>query len=178
VQLTGVVSRKIHGSAGTFDINLPLSGDPGIECRKGGDFGSYTLVFTFANPLTFVEQAAFAFPDPGPGTEIGGHIDPSDAHNYVVNLLGLTRPLLINITLSNVVDSVGNFSGTISSSMGILVGDVNSTRRTDSGDVTAVRNHTVSIPDQQTCRFDVNADGRIDAGDVTVTRNASVTVLP
>ena len=48
----------------------------------------------------------------------------------------------------------------------------------DSGDVTAVRNRTVSIPDQQTFRFDVNASGRIDSGDVTVTRNASVTVLP
>jgi hypothetical protein len=62
--------------------------------------------------------------------------------------------------------------------MGLLVGDVNSSKRTDAGDVTAVRNHTVSIPDQQTFRFDVNASGRIDAGDVTATRNATVTVLP
>jgi hypothetical protein len=30
-----------------------------------------------------------------------------------------------------------------------------------------VRNHTVSIPDSQTFRFDVNASGRIDSGDVT-----------
>ena len=62
--------------------------------------------------------------------------------------------------------------------MHVLLGDVNSTGRTDAGDVTQVRNHTVSIPDQQTFRFDVNNSGRIDAGDVTVTRNASVTVLP
>jgi hypothetical protein len=46
------------------------------------------------------------------------------------------------------------------------------------GDVTAVRNKTVSIPDQQTFQFDVNTSGRIDAGDVTATRNTSVTVLP
>jgi len=62
--------------------------------------------------------------------------------------------------------------------MGVLLGDVNATARTDAGDVTAVRNKTVSIPDQQTFRFDVNASGRIDAGDVTTTRNATVTVLP
>ena len=29
------VSRKTHGSAGVFDIALPLTGNPGIECRSG-----------------------------------------------------------------------------------------------------------------------------------------------
>ncbi|PYU18576.1 MAG: hypothetical protein DMG30_27290, partial [Acidobacteria bacterium] len=47
LQLTGSVSRKTHGGAGTFDINLPLSGEPGVECRSGG--GNYTEVFTFNN---------------------------------------------------------------------------------------------------------------------------------
>ena len=28
-QPTGVVSRKTHGTAGTFDINLPLTGNAG-----------------------------------------------------------------------------------------------------------------------------------------------------
>jgi hypothetical protein len=61
--------------------------------------------------------------------------------------------------------------------MGVLLGEVNASRRTDAGDVTVVRNNTVSIPDQQTFRYDVNTSGRIDAGDVTVVRNSSVTVL-
>src|SRR5204862_6912334 len=29
------VSRKTHDGAGAFDINLPLYGMPGIECRMG-----------------------------------------------------------------------------------------------------------------------------------------------
>jgi hypothetical protein len=65
--------------------------------------------------------------------------------------------------------------------MDVLLGDVNSTARTDAGDVTQVRNRTVSIPDTTdpaSFRYDVNASGRIDAGDVTTTRNATVTVLP
>ncbi len=33
----GVVSRKTHGNVGVFDINLPATGNPGIECRTGGD---------------------------------------------------------------------------------------------------------------------------------------------
>src|SRR5205823_14776453 len=34
--LTSVVSRKMHGDAGSFDVDLPESGTPGIECRSGG----------------------------------------------------------------------------------------------------------------------------------------------
>ena len=45
--LSAAVSRKVHGSAGSFDVNLPLSGAPGIECRTGGANGDHTLVITF-----------------------------------------------------------------------------------------------------------------------------------
>src|SRR5205814_308855 len=33
---TKAVSRKVHGAAGAFDIDLPLAGPRGIECRSGG----------------------------------------------------------------------------------------------------------------------------------------------
>src|SRR3984893_9797183 len=49
VQLTDAVSRKTHGAAGTFDVELPLSGSVGIECRSGGAGGNHTFVFTFTN---------------------------------------------------------------------------------------------------------------------------------
>ena len=32
--IQSAVSRKLHAAAGSFDINLPLSGTPGIECRS------------------------------------------------------------------------------------------------------------------------------------------------
>ncbi len=44
------VSRKTHGPAGVFDINLPLSGDVGIECRTGGANGDHQVVVTFLDP--------------------------------------------------------------------------------------------------------------------------------
>ena len=48
-QPTSVVSRKTHGTAGTFDINLPLTGTAGIECRSGGASGDHQVVFSFSN---------------------------------------------------------------------------------------------------------------------------------
>ena len=35
------VSRKTHGNAASLDINLPLSGTPGIDCRSGGATSDY-----------------------------------------------------------------------------------------------------------------------------------------
>ncbi|MBA2622242.1 MAG: hypothetical protein H0U88_01295 [Chthoniobacterales bacterium] len=36
VQALGAVSRKVHGVGGpTFDVNLPLAGKAGVECRNG-----------------------------------------------------------------------------------------------------------------------------------------------
>ncbi len=52
MQLMSVVSRKIHGNAGTFDVILPSSGSPGIECRSGGATNDYTIVFTFTNNVS------------------------------------------------------------------------------------------------------------------------------
>ena len=49
MQLRSVVSRKMQGNAGTFDVDLPESGSPGIECRSGGPTNDYTVVFTFQN---------------------------------------------------------------------------------------------------------------------------------
>jgi hypothetical protein len=98
--------------------------------------------------------------------------------NYVVNLSGITNAQKIVVTLTNVTDSAGNTLPSLNVVMGVLIGDVNASKRTDAGDVTQVRNRTVSVPDATTFRFDVNNSGRIDAGDVTTTRNATVTVLP
>jgi hypothetical protein len=165
------VSRKTHGSAGTFDLNLPLIGDPGIECRSGGANGDHTVVITFAFPVTFSSATVCS----GTGI-VAGTSTSTNGNEITVNLTGVANAQTINICLRDVSD--GTNTSNITIPMSVLLGDVNASKRTDAGDVTAVRNHTVSIPDQQTFRFDVNSSGRIDSGDVTVTRNASVTVLP
>ena len=53
--LVSAASRKKHGNAGPFDIDLPLTGTPGVECRvgNGGTF-LQTIVFTFSEAVTSV----------------------------------------------------------------------------------------------------------------------------
>src|SRR4029077_14321640 len=57
VPLASVTSRKFHGGT-PFEIALPLTGSPGIECRSGGVSGDQTMIFTFTNPLTNVDGAS------------------------------------------------------------------------------------------------------------------------
>src|SRR5207237_6815450 len=51
-QFLSAKSRKIHGAAGTFDVDLPLIGNAGIEPRNGGSGGNFEIVYNFANANT------------------------------------------------------------------------------------------------------------------------------
>lgn len=52
VRPISVVSRKNHGASGSFDISLPVTGTPGIECRIGGTNNEHQIVFSFARSVT------------------------------------------------------------------------------------------------------------------------------
>jgi hypothetical protein len=173
IQLNGVVSRKTHGSAGTFDLDL-TSGN-GIECRSGGANNDYTLVFTFANTLASVDGASVTS---GIGSVNSGGIDSNDAHNYIINLTGVANAQRITVSLSNVADSAGNFSSIVIAQMGVLVGDVNASSRVDAADVSSVRQQTLETVATSNFRNDINASGRIDAADVSIVRQHTLTSLP
>jgi PKD repeat protein len=185
--LNGVVSRKNHGTlTPPGDLVLTSSGTPTIECRTGGiPTGNHTLVFSFVSTLnaTTPVSSITATATTSSGTQTlptptGSLL--TDNHLYQVNLTSVPNASHVTVTLHGVTDTALH-NGDVSAHMDVLLGDVNSTGRTDAGDVTQVRNRTVSIPDTTTAssfRYDVNASGRIDAGDVTATRNATVTVLP
>jgi hypothetical protein len=175
VPLPNVVSRKTHGSAGTFGVELPLNGSPGIECRSGGSNADYTLVFTFPNSLTSVGGASIT---KGTATVVSSNIDPSDPHQYVVNLSGVTNAQYVTVTLNNIADSAGNTSASLPVTMGILIGDVNASKRVDAADVSAVRQQTLQPVTSSNFREDVNTTGRIDAADVSITRQQTLTSLP
>ena len=162
-----------HGNAGTFDVDL-TSGN-GIECRTLDTSGDYMLVFTFSNTLSSVDGASVTS---GMGSVSSNNIDSNDAHNYIVNLTGVINAQVIIVSLSNVTDSAGNFSNTVSGQMGVLVGDVDGSGRVDSTDVFQVRQQSLQNTNSSNFRMDVDASGRIDSTDVFITRQSTLSSLP
>ncbi len=173
LQLTQVVSRKAHGSAGTFDVDL--TNGHGIECRSGGLNGDHTLVFRFTNPLASVAGAGMTS---GAGSIASSNIDSNNAHNYIVNLTGVANAQIISLSLSNVTDLFGNVNNMVSPPIAVLLGDVNASRRVDAADVSFVRQQTLQAIDSSNFRADINASGRIDAADVSIARQQTLTSLP
>jgi hypothetical protein len=173
--LTSVVSRMTHGSAGTFDIDLPLIGNRGIECRSGGPSSDYTLIFTFVNTLASVGAASVTS---GTGTVAGSNTDSSDAHNYIVNLTGVSNAQVITVSLSNVTDSASNFSSTVSVSMGVLIGDTNADGFVNSADISQTKSQSGNGVRDSNFREDLNADGFINSADISLVKSKSGTALP
>jgi hypothetical protein len=174
VPLIGIASTKTHGSAGTFDIALPLTGNPGVECRTGGAIGNHTLVFTFVNPISSVAGASVTN---GTGMVNSSHINSANPHEYIVNLTGVANAQKLTVTLTGISDTAGNSSPTLAVIMGVLLGDVNGDGFVLSGDYTATRQESGSPVNGDTFRFDINADGFILSGDYTVVRQQSGTHL-
>jgi len=165
-----------------FDINLPLTGTRGVECRSSASLGAgnYTLVFTFTNNLTSVASASVTSHDPtsGTGTVSTSMVDSSDHHNYIVNLTNVSSAQYITVTLNSVLDVTGVTGNVVSPQMGVLIGDVNASGLVDSGDVFLVRQQTGQSASNSNFREDVNTSGLIDSGDVFLTRQQTATSLP
>ena len=174
VQLVGVVSRKTHGSAGTFDVDLPLTGNPGIECRSGGANGDYEMIFTFSNPLSSVGGATVSS---GTGSVSTSEMGPNP-NQYTVNLTGVSSGQYITVTLNSVVDEAGNSSNVLGPQMGVLVGDVNFNGTTNNTDVGLVKGQVTVPVDETNFRNDLNASGTVNNTDVAITKAQVSAQLP
>jgi glucose/arabinose dehydrogenase len=172
--LVGAASRKTHGTT-AYDVDLPLTGTPGIECRSGGTGGNYTVVFKFAVALSTVGNANVAA---GTAT-LGSHtINSSNAREYLVNLTGVTSAQSVTVSLTNVTDVAANISNSVSATMAILVGDTNNDKFCDAVDVSQVKSQSGNPVSSSNFREDVNVDNFIDAVDVALVKSNSGTALP
>jgi hypothetical protein len=163
--LTSAASRKTHGAKGDFDIDLPLSGGLGIECRSG--LTRYAVVFTFNNNVTGADSATSSC-----GTVGSIGVDPIDAHNLIVTYNGATCDgETVTVTANNVHDDQGNALPSASASMGVLVGDVLGDGHVGNGDIGNVQGHLGQRTDSSNFRDDVTADGRINNQDVQTVRS-------
>jgi hypothetical protein len=161
------VSRKTHGTAGTFDVDLPLTGPEGIECRTGGTNGDHTIVATFPGPIASVG-----------GATCGGQPATTNVNGSVVtvNCTGVPNAQNIAITLTGVSD--GTNIGNVSIPMGVLEGDTTANRAVNSSDISQTQSQSGQQVTASNFREDVTVNGLINSSDISVVQSRSGTALP
>ena len=171
--LVSAASRKIHGLM-PFEIDLPLTGPRGLECRSGGATGDYTMIFTFAVPLTSVGGRSVTT---GVGSVSSGVIDSSDARRYVVNLTGVANLQNITVGLTNIVDVAGNTSTSVSATMRVLIGDTTGNGFVNSSDISQTQSQSGQLLTSSNFREDVTVNALINSSDVSLVQSLSGTAL-
>jgi hypothetical protein len=163
------VSRKTHGSAGDFDIDLPLIGKPGIECRaNSGSPKSHKLVITFSVPITSITNVTVT---PGAGTADNSPNYSINNTQVTVNLTNVSNQQTLSINLTG-INGVANDNAIIP--MSVLLADVDSSGHVDGGDLTSVQRANSQTGNFSNFRNDVNCSSHIDGGDtIVVQRNNS-----
>ncbi len=170
--LTDVVSTKLHDTT-AFDVDLPANGT-GVECRRGGANGDYTVVFNFASTVSSVDSVNVTA---GTGAVANCSIG-ADPHQFLVNLTGVTNAQRLTLTLNNARDSEGNIGNAISATMGVLFGDSNGDGAVNSSDISQTKSQSGQDLTNTNFRTDLNADGAINSADVLLVKSRSGTALP
>ena len=177
--LTGVTSRKVHGSAGTFDLAIDtaqaFAASVTVEPRTIG--AGHVIVFQFDGTVT-ATGTVNAFDAFGPvGSVLAAITGASNtpANNEVsVTLAGVPDNKRVSITLSQ----VNGLLDVPAVSMGFLVGDVNSTRSANSSDISSVKARSGQTTLAASYLFDLNASGAINSSDISAVKARSGLTLP
>ncbi|MEP6922731.1 MAG: hypothetical protein ABI967_16555 [bacterium] len=169
--VVSAVSRKTHGTAGTFDVDLPLTGTPGIECRQGQGVNSdsHQVVATFIAPVTLQAAAVTS----GTGSVLSA--TPS-GNQVVVDLTGVANAQTIAITLFDVNDGTGARNVVIP--MSLLLGDTTANAVVNASDVGQTKAQSGLAATAVNFRLDVTVSGDINASDIGLVKSKSGTALP
>ena len=166
--LVGVQSRKVHGSAGTFDLAIDtmqlINGSVTVEPRTIG--GGHTIVFQF--------DGAVSTPGSVSITPVGTATVSNLGNEVLVTLTGVSDNQRVTVTLTNVNGSAN--PGPVS--MGFLVGDVNNTRSVNSSDISGVKARSGQPTTTLNFKFDINASGAVNSSDISAVKARSGSVLP
>jgi hypothetical protein len=172
--LVSVVSRKVHGPAGIFDINLPLAGPRGIECRSPGSTGDagvdYKMIFSFSGLVASCGS-----------TSTGSLVSGPAPNQCTVNLTGVPNAQFITVKLTGVsvpTACPAPFVGNAFVTMGVLVGDVDASGQVNSTDVSTTKFNSGQAANSGNFRTDVVVNGLVNSSDVSQVKSKSGTGLP
>jgi uncharacterized protein (DUF1800 family) len=167
--LRSAVSRMTHGSAGTFDIQLPLttSDNSGIECRTVAN--GLTIVLTFDQTVVSGNAAITA------GTAAVSGSPTFAGSTMTVKLSGVTNAQAINLNVSNVANAASELLATQDVPLRVLLSDVNANAVLTGSDVNICRAAVASNVGVNGGNFrsDINANGILNSSDVNILRAAA-----
>ena len=178
------LSRKGHGGAGNFDVDLPLTGTPGIECRSGGATNDYAIVVTFSGDVIVSgsPQAQITLGSAtvgADGVSNGGMVTVS-GNTVTIPLTNVANAQTINVRLNGVNNASGTNAATadLTIAMSRLLGDTNGNGAVSSADAAQTKARIGQTLTSSNFRSDLNANGTINSGDVAIVKSAIGSGLP
>ena len=165
VNLVSAASRLTHGSAGTFDVPMPLTGVSGVEDRISG---TYNAVFTFDAAVTSGQVQVTG------GTATVGAITFS-GNSMSAKLTGVGDQQVVTLRVNN-INSDGQAHGDVP--FGFLAADVNGNRSVDKPDQAAIQSFRNQAITAANFRGDVNISGAIDQPDIQAVKTNKRHTLP
>ena len=173
--LVQVMSRKTHGTAGTFDLPITATADiNGAVTVEPRNIGSgHTIVFQFNAPVTSVtgltSKDASGLVDVGTASFT---LPPSPSSLLFVSLTGVADNRRVMLTLTGV-----NGTTNVAAPIGFLVGDVNNSRAVNSSDISGVKARSGQIADTLNFMFDLNTSGAVNSSDISAVKARSGSTL-
>ena len=170
----GVVSRKTHGAAGAFDLSLPLTGQPAVECRRPDSNGGYQIVFTFGQTLTTAGTASAS-----QGTATAATVLGPEPNQVTVNLTGVPNAQHLVVSLNNVDDgSIATPLAAVSAPLDVLMGDTGGNGTVNAADIAQTKSLSGQTTTAANFRADLNTDGIINSADIALVKSTSGSGLP
>jgi hypothetical protein len=151
--LVSAASRLTHGTAGTFAVNMPLSGPSGVEDRLAT---TYNAVFTFGGPVTSGQVTVLS------GTASAG-TPTFSGNDMIVPLPGVANAQIVTLRVEN-INGDGQQHGDIP--FGFLIADATGNRIVDKPDQTEIRGQLNQTVTSANFRDDVDANGLIKNADL------------
>ena len=150
--LLSAASRLTHGSAGTFDIAMPLTGTSGVEDRSSS---TYNAVFTFDGAVTSGEVQVVS------GTASVGAISFS-GNTMTAQLTGVTSAEVVTLRVQN-INGDGLQHGDVP--FGFLTADISANRVVDKADKQQIMTDKGQVVTAANFRDDINLSGVVDNPD-------------
>ncbi|MGI8438061.1 MAG: dockerin type I domain-containing protein [Chthoniobacterales bacterium] len=90
----------------------------------------------------------------------------------------MTNAQNVSVSLTNVTDTFGNTSASVTATMGVLLGDTSGNGTVNASDVSQTKAQAGQAVTISNFRTDVNANGSINSSDVAVVKSQAGTSLP